>query len=148
MAFQRAVKSQAKLRMALIGPSGSGKSTLVNELFKMVQGLDFSVSYTTRAPRGSEQNGKEYSFVSVADFEAMIKADEFLEYARVFGNDGDYYGTSRRFLRESEQRGRDLLFDIDVQGAAQVRKSFPVRSASLFCRPEGNSSNGACATAG
>src|ERR1035441_10141862 len=82
-------------------PSGSGKSTLVNELFKMVGGLDFSISYTTRTPRGSEQNGKEYFFVSQPEFEAMIVGDEFLEYAKVFGNDGNYYGTARRFLREA-----------------------------------------------
>ena len=81
-------------------PSGSGKSTLVNELFKVVKGLDFSISYTTRPPRGSEQNGKEYSFVSKQEFEAMIAADEFLEYANVFGN---YYGTARRFLREAAE---------------------------------------------
>jgi guanylate kinase len=85
-------------------PSGSGKSTLVNELFKMVGGLDFSISYTTRTPRGSEQNGKEYFFVSQPEFEAMIVGDEFLEYAKVFGNDGNYYGTARRFLREAEKR--------------------------------------------
>src|SRR6266481_2904878 len=82
-------------------PSGSGKSTLVNELFKMVRNLDFSISYTTRPPRGSEQNGKEYFFVSKPEFEAMIAADEFLEYATVFGN---YYGTARRFLNEAENR--------------------------------------------
>jgi len=103
-------------------PSGSGKSTLVNELFKMVQGLDFSISYTTRPARGSEQNGKEYFFVSQKEFEAMIAADEFLEYANVFGN---YYGTACRFLRESEKRGHDLLLDIDVQGAAQIKKKVP-----------------------
>jgi guanylate kinase len=112
-------------------PSGSGKSTLVSELFKMVGNLDFSVSYTTRPPRGSEQNGKEYFFVSEAEFEAMIAADEFLEYARVFGN---YYGTSCRFLRECEQRGHDLLLDIDVQGAAQVKKKLPV-AVSIFILP-------------
>lgn len=103
-------------------PSGSGKSTLVNKLFEGVQGLDFSISYTTRPFRGSEQNGKEYFFVSEPEFEAMIAAGEFLEYARVFGN---YYGTARRFLRESEQRGHDLLLDIDVQGAAQVKEKVP-----------------------
>src|SRR5271156_6732320 len=100
-------------------PSGSGKSTLVNELFKMVHNLDFSISYTTRHPRGSEKNGKEYFFVSKDEFESMIAAGEFLEHACVFGN---YYGTARRFLRESEQRGHDLLLDIDVQGAAQVKQ--------------------------
>jgi len=103
-------------------PSGSGKSTLVNELFKMVQGLEFSISYTTRPIRGSERNGKEYFFVSEAEFESMIAADEFLEHARVFGN---YYGTSLRVLRECEARGHDLLLDIDVQGAAQVKAKLP-----------------------
>lgn len=117
-------------------PSGSGKSTLVNELFKMVHGLEFSISYTTRTPRGSEKNGKEYYFVSDAEFEAMIEADEFLEYARVFGRQGNYYGTARRFLREAEERGHDLLLDIDVQGAAQVKKKLP-QSVSIFILPPG-----------
>jgi guanylate kinase len=112
-------------------PSGSGKSTLVNELFKMVQGLDFSISYTTRPPRGSEQNGKEYFFVSKSEFEAMIAADEFLEYANVFGN---YYGTACRFLRETEKRGHDLLLDIDVQGAEQIKKKVP-DAVSIFILP-------------
>ena len=78
-------------------------------------GLDFSISYTTRPPRGSEQNGREYFFVSREEFEEMMRRDEFLEYADVFGN---YYGTARRFLREAEEEGKDLLLDIDVQGAA------------------------------
>ena len=112
-------------------PSGSGKSTLVNELFKMVHGLDFSISYTTRPPRGSEKNGKEYFFVSQEEFESMIAADEFLEYANVFGN---YYGTARRFLRESEKRGHDLLLDIDVQGAAQIKQKLP-DAVSIFILP-------------
>jgi guanylate kinase len=112
-------------------PSGSGKSTLVNELFKMVHNLDFSISYTTRPPRGSEKDGKEYFFVSTAEFEAMIAADEFLEHACVFGN---YYGTAKRFLRETEKRGHDLLLDIDVQGAAQVKKRLP-EAVSIFILP-------------
>jgi guanylate kinase len=112
-------------------PSGSGKSTLVNELFKVVKGLDFSISYTTRPPRGSEQNGKEYFFVGKEEFETMIAADEFLEYANVFGN---YYGTARRFLREAENRGNDLLLDIDVQGAEQVKKKLP-EAVSIFILP-------------
>jgi guanylate kinase len=112
-------------------PSGSGKSTLVNELFKVVKHLDFSISYTTRPPRGSEQNGKEYFFVTKEQFEAMIKADEFLEYANVFGY---YYGTAKRFLRDAEARGNDLLLDIDVQGAQQVKKSIP-NAASIFILP-------------
>ena len=112
-------------------PSGSGKSTLVNEVRKLVSGLDFSISYTTRAPRGSEQNGREYFFVSRAEFEDMIRNDEFLEHADVFGN---YYGTARRFLREAEEQGDDLLLDIDVQGAEQIKKRIPA-AASIFVLP-------------
>src|SRR5271156_4732797 len=112
-------------------PSGSGKSTLVAELLKMVSSLDFSISYTTRPPRGPEQNRKEYFFVSREEFRAMIDADEFLEYADVFGN---YYGTARRFLREAEARGHDLLLDIDVQGASQIMQRIP-EAVSIFILP-------------
>jgi guanylate kinase len=112
-------------------PSGSGKSTLVNELFKVVTRLDFSISYTTRPPRGSEQNGKEYFFVTKDQFEAMIQADEFLEHANVFGK---YYGTAKRFLHEAEAKQNDLLLDIDVQGAEQVKKRIP-DAASIFILP-------------
>jgi guanylate kinase len=112
-------------------PSGSGKSTLVNEVRKLVTGLDFSISYTTRASRGSEQNGREYFFVSRAEFEDMIQKDEFLEHAEVFGN---YYGTARRFLREAQEHGDDLLLDIDVQGAEQIKKRIP-EAASIFVLP-------------
>jgi guanylate kinase len=120
-------------------PSGSGKSTLVNELFKVVRHLDFSVSYTTRPPRGSEQNGKEYFFVTTEEFESMIAGDEFLEYANVFPSGmskGNYYGTARRFLRQAEASGNDLLLDIDVQGAAQVKQKVP-EAVSIFILPPG-----------
>jgi len=112
-------------------PSGSGKSTLVNELLKLVPDLDFSISYTTRARRGSEQNGKHYFFVPRDEFEKMIRNDEFLEHANVFGN---YYGTARRFLHEAAQRGHDLLLDIDVQGAAQIKQKLP-DAVSIFVLP-------------
>jgi guanylate kinase len=112
-------------------PSGSGKSTLVAELRKIVEGLDFSVSYTTRPPRGSEQNRKEYYFVPRDEFEAMIARGEFLEYADVFGN---CYGTHRRFLEEAQRNQQDLLLDIDVQGAAQIQKSIP-EAISIFVLP-------------
>jgi len=112
-------------------PSGSGKSTLVNELLKLVPNLDFSISYTTRAPRGSEQNGKQYHFVPRAEFEQMIRAGEFLEHANVFGN---YYGTARRFLTEAEHKGHDLVLDIDVQGAAQIKQKLP-EAVSIFVLP-------------
>ena len=77
-------------------PSGSGKSTLVSEIRNIVPKLDFSISYTTRAPRGSETNGREYYFVSRDEFERMIAKGEFLEHAEVFGN---YYGTAKRFYQ-------------------------------------------------
>ena len=112
-------------------PSGSGKSTLVNELLKLTPDLDFSISYTTRRPRGSEQNGKEYYFVSREQFEQMVRADEFLEYANVFGN---YYGTARRFLKKAESKGHDLLLDIDVQGAAQIKPKLS-DAVSIFVLP-------------
>ena len=112
-------------------PSGSGKSTLVNEIRKIVSGLEFSVSYTTRPPRGSEQDGREYYFVTRPQFEEMLQKDEFLEHADVFGN---YYGTARRFLREAGEKNNDLLLDIDVQGAAQVKQKLP-EAASIFILP-------------
>lgn len=112
-------------------PSGSGKSTLVNELRKSVENLDFSISYTTRPPRGSEQNGREYYFVSREEFERMLAHDDFLEHAEVFGN---YYGTAKRFLREAQARGKDLLLDIDVQGEAQIKEKMP-EAVSIFVLP-------------
>jgi len=112
-------------------PSGSGKSTLVNKVLEIVPNLDFSVSYTTRSPRGNEQNGQEYFFVTRQQFEEMIRRDEFLEHAEVFGN---YYGTAARFLREAEEHGNDLLLDIDVQGAEQVKSKIP-QAVSIFILP-------------
>jgi guanylate kinase len=112
-------------------PSGSGKSTLVNEVEKLVPGLDFSISYTTRLPRGSERNGKEYFFITRPEFEDMVKRDEFLEHAEVFDN---CYGTARQFLEEAEQHNHDLLLDIDVQGAEQIKKKIP-QAASVFILP-------------
>ncbi len=112
-------------------PSGSGKSTLVNKLLKLVPNLDFSISYTTRPPRGTEQNGKQYHFVPREEFEKMIRADEFLEHANVFGN---FYGTARQFLKDAEQKGHDLLLDIDVQGAAQIKHNLP-EGVSIFILP-------------
>lgn len=113
-------------------PSGSGKSTLVNRVRKCVLGLEFSISYTTRKPRGHEQNGREYYFITREEFEAMIHNGEFLEYAKVF--ETDYYGTARRFLEQAERDGNDLLLDIDVQGAAQIKKKIP-DAVSIFILP-------------
>jgi guanylate kinase len=112
-------------------PSGSGKSTLVEKIRKLVPGLEFSISYTTRQPRGREQNGREYFFVSRETFEQMQQRNEFLEYAEVFGN---AYGSAKRFFAQAQQRGHDLLLDIDVQGAAQVKRKIP-DAVSIFILP-------------
>jgi len=112
-------------------PSGSGKSTLVNELRKSVDNLEFSISYTTRPPRGSEQDGHEYFFISREEFQRLLAEDAFLEHAEVFGN---YYGTARRFLEGARQRGHDLLLDIDVQGERQVKQKIP-DAVSIFVLP-------------
>ena len=103
-------------------PSGSGKSTLVSRLLSSVPGLMFSVSYTSRKPRGAEAEGLSYRFVSREDFEAMLGRDEFLEWAQVFGN---YYGTHRDSLEQARARGLDLVLDIDVQGARQLKQKIP-----------------------
>jgi guanylate kinase len=112
-------------------PSGSGKTTLVNELRQYVPHLEFSVSFTTRPPRGSEQDGREYHFITRDEFEAMIERDEFLEYAQVFGN---YYGTAKSVLQQAAERGNDLLLDIDVQGERQVKQKMP-DAVSIFVLP-------------
>jgi guanylate kinase len=124
-------RTQRPLIYIISAPSGSGKSTLVNELLKLVPDLDFSISYTTRDLRGSEQNGKQYHFVSRKEFEQMIRAGEFLEYANF---DGNYYGTARRFLQDAGQQGRDLLLDIDVQGAKQIKEKL-TDAVSIFVLP-------------
>ncbi|PSH03449.1 MAG: guanylate kinase [Acidobacteria bacterium] len=112
-------------------PSGSGKSTLVNEIKRLVSQLDFSVSYTTRHPRGSEENGRDYYYTSRDVFERMIRNGEFLEHADVFGN---YYGTAKKFLDDAIVRGHDLLLDIDVQGASQLQRRLP-EAVSIFILP-------------
>ncbi|HVT99080.1 MAG TPA: guanylate kinase [Acidobacteriaceae bacterium] len=112
-------------------PSGSGKSTLVNQLRSLVSGLEFSVSWTTRGPRGSEVDSREYHFTTREHFEEMIRNGEFLEHAQVFGN---YYGTAKSTLKEAFAQGKDLLLDIDVQGAAQVRTKCP-DAVSIFLMP-------------
>jgi guanylate kinase len=109
-------------------PSGSGKTTLVSRLLASLPSLMFSVSYTTRKPRGDEVDGRSYRFVSRPDFEAMIARGEFLEWAEVFGN---YYGTHRGILEEAQAQGKDLVLDIDVQGARQLRSRIP-EAVSVF----------------
>jgi guanylate kinase len=121
--------------MALVfiisAPSGSGKSTLVNLLMSEVGRLRFSVSYTTRKPRGQEKHGESYYFVSREDFEARITRGEFLEHAQVFGN---HYGTHQSERDIAHDCGCDLVLDIDVQGARQLKSRIP-DAVSIFILP-------------
>ena len=117
-------------------PSGSGKSTLVNRLMELdierdERRLQFSVSVTTREPRDGEQEGEHYNFVSRDEFVAMRDRGELLEWAEVFGN---FYGTHRRVLEKAEKAERDLILDIDVQGAAQLREKLD-QAVTIFILP-------------
>ncbi|MCG6932759.1 MAG: guanylate kinase [Gallionella sp.] len=112
-------------------PSGAGKTSLVQSLLKHDPHIELSVSYTTRNPRSGEQNGKDYHFVSRETFLEMASRGEFLESAEVYGN---LYGTSQNWIRQEIDRGRDLLLEIDWQGAEQVRRLFP-DCISIFILP-------------
>src|SRR5574344_953952 len=103
-------------------PSGAGKTTLVRHLLERDATVHLSISFTTRAPRAGEENGREYHFIDVLTFQKMVAAGEFLEWAEVHGN---YYGTSQRWISEQLANGRDILLEIDWQGAQQVRSLFP-----------------------
>lgn len=116
-------------------PSGSGKTTLVNELRQYVRNLEFSISYTTRAPRGSEQDGREYRFISREEFLKLMEADGFLESAEVFGH---HYGTPKGVLERAHVHDSDLLLDIDVQGARKVKTKIP-DAVSIFVLPPSRS---------
>jgi guanylate kinase len=113
-------------------PSGSGKSTLVNHLMGTLPDLMFSVSYTTRKPRGTEVDGQNYHFVTREEFEAMLVQDEFLEWAQVFGN---YYGTHRSELERAQAAGKDLVLDIDVQGARHLKAKIPAAVTVFILAP-------------
>ena len=115
----------------VVAPSGAGKSTLVNALLARDPGVALSVSFTTRAPRPGEQDGREYHFLSVDDFLTRRGRGEFLESAEVHGN---YYATSRVWIEERVRAGQDVLLEIDWQGARQVRQHFP-RAVSVFILP-------------
>src|ERR1700758_637070 len=121
----------APLLLIVSGPSGSGKSTLVQRILEL-PGTMPSISCTTRSRRATEASGKCYDFVTEAEFDAMVARGEFLEYARVFGKHS--YGTPRKWLEESRQRGLDLVLEIDVQGAAQVKEKIP-ESVAIFILP-------------
>lgn len=109
-------------------PSGSGKSTLVGGLLASEPNLLFSVSYTTRQPRGREVAGEDYTYISRSEFEELVARGEFLEHAEVFGN---YYGTHRSILDRARLEGKDLILDIDVQGARQLKERI-AEAVSIF----------------
>ena len=115
-------KKEKGLLIVLSGPSGAGKSTVVKKLMQQRGNIHFSVSYTTRAPRSEDIDGVTYNFVDRAEFERMIANNEFLEYAEYSGN---YYGTSLKVIEEKQAAGIDVLLDIEVQGAANVRNKCP-----------------------
>ena len=115
-------KKEKGLLIVLSGPSGAGKSTVVKKLMQKRGNIHFSVSYTTRAPRNEDIDGVTYNFVDRAEFERMIANNEFLEYAEYSGN---YYGTSLKVIEEKQAAGIDVLLDIEVQGAANVRSKCP-----------------------
>lgn len=107
--------------LVVCAPSGTGKSTLIAMLREEFPDFGFSVSYTTRAPRGEEQDGREYNFITREQFVAMRSRGAFCEWAEVHGN---FYGTATKPVEEMLDAGRDVLFDIDVQGAKQLKKTF------------------------
>jgi len=115
----------------VVAPSGAGKTSLVAGLLEQEKNVKLSISYTTRAPRAGEADGRDYHFIDRASFEKMIAAGDFLEYADVYGN---YYGTSRRWIESELEGDHDVLLEIDWQGARQVRKLFP-HMAGIFILP-------------
>ena len=116
---------------AVVAPSGAGKTTLVSALLEREPNIRLSISYTTRPPRQGEVDGREYHFVSREKFEQMIAAEDFLEYATVYGN---YYGTSKRWIENELSGDHDVLLEIDFQGARQVRTLFP-HMVGIFILP-------------
>ena len=125
------IKRIDPLVLIFSGPSGSGKSTLVQRVLEL-PGTMPSVSCTTRPRRATEASGKCYDFVTSEQFDAMVARGEFLEYARVFGKHS--YGTPKKWLDESRSKGIDLVLEIDVQGAAQVKEKLP-ESVAIFILP-------------
>jgi len=117
--------------IVIAAPSGAGKTSLVKALLTSTPALRLSVSHTTRKRRETEQEGREYHFVSVPEFERLKEAGEFLEHARVFDN---FYGTSRGFVEQQLAAGHDVVLEIDWQGAQQVRRAMP-QCVSVFILP-------------
>ena len=114
-------------------PSGSGKSTIINRLLELNIGLEFSISATTRTPRGNEKNGVEYHFLSVEEFQQRIANNEFVEYEQVY--EGRYYGTLKSELQRIWSKGHTVIFDVDVEGGVNLKKNFGKQALSIFIQP-------------
>src|ERR1700747_479847 len=125
------MSSAEPLVLIVSGPSGSGKSTLVKKILQLPDTM-LSVSCTTRTPRKTESEGKWYNFVSESEFQRMVAAGEFLEYAQVFGK--NWYGTPRKWLDKAREEKKDLVLEIDVQGALQAKQKLP-GAITIFVLP-------------
>jgi len=128
--IDRNAKGRGRL-FVVAAPSGAGKTSLVRALMQREPALRFSISFTTRKQRPTEQHGRDYFFVSKDEFQRMVDAGEFLEHAQVFDN---YYGTARRQVEEALAAGQDLILEIDWQGAGQIRRALP-ECVSIFILP-------------
>lgn len=118
--------------IVIVAPSGTGKSTLIKKLLKEFPVIKWSVSCTTRPIRDGEENGKDYWFLSKAEFEARIKQNDFIEWAKVHSN---YYGTSKTFLAGEREKGFYVLCDLDVQGTDSLKKEFKDEAIAIFIEP-------------
>ena len=114
--------SQQGVLIILSGPSGTGKGTICKELLRSYPNLHYSVSATTRAPREGEINGINYWFIAKDEFQTMVENDDLLEWAEVYGN---YYGTPKRYVQQQLDSGKDVVLEIDIQGAMQIKQKFP-----------------------
>jgi len=128
---QKAPSSPQGVLYVVSSPSGGGKGTLIRRMLDVVPDLSYSVSYTTRAPRNGEVDGREYFFVNRQEFQSMVAADAFLEWANVHGN---LYGTAKKQVVNETSAGHDIVLEVDVQGAASVRK-LGLDSVSIFILP-------------
>lgn len=119
------------LLIIIAGPSGAGKGTIFHSVLERMSNTVSSISATTRAPRGKEVDGVDYFFKTQEQFEGMIANDELLEYANVFGN---FYGTPKKFVADSVAKGKNVILEIDVVGAEQIKRKFP-ECVSIFIMP-------------
>lgn len=126
------IEMEGKL-VIISAPSGAGKTTIVNHLLKKDLSLEFSISATTRMPRGREENGKEYYFLDIAEFIEKIKNDEFIEWEEVYK--GQFYGTLKSEIERIWETHRHVIFDVDVKGGLSLKKIFKNRAIAVFIMP-------------